>query len=544
MVMAKANAAELQDATAGGGLLPTCYHYHSGKAPEVMKNSAAAIFISRQGVLVQLLASGVQKLRSFPAKRHLAGLALILAASSSAFAAKHPVPLDPKADPSTCIACHEDKTKGKAVHSAMAMGCTSCHEIRTNKDVTRVKLITTTPYALCLTCHADKKAADLKGNVHPPAVRDCVKCHDPHSSDNKNQLLKATSGDEKQNLCLSCHRIGVDVPEKGSRHAALDMGCDTCHTTHKTGEVGKTEFDFHLTKATPALCLDCHDANSADLQKAHQNQPFAKADCLTCHDAHQSAAPKLMAKFTHPPFADKQCDVCHAAPKDGKVVLTQADAKSLCVTCHDEKAKLIESAKVQHPGAAGDCTDCHNPHASSQPGLPKTTRVDICLSCHSDIADLKQKRIHHEPAFKEGCSTCHEPHGGENPRLLRVASVNGLCMECHGPDRNPASLDKEHLVTIFDGKVKLPEDYFKKVSVIPVKYGLGHPTMEHPVTDTMDPAHPGKVAMQITCLSCHQPHAGGAEGMLVKDQPNNMAFCKTCHNNPLNLKQVQIAGGK
>ena len=107
-----------------------------------------------------------------------------------ASAAKHPVPLDPKADPSTCIACHEDKAKGKDVHSAIAMGCTSCHEIRVNKDITRVKLITTTPLALCMTCHADKNAADLKGKVHPPAVRDCLKCHDPHQSDNKNQLLK------------------------------------------------------------------------------------------------------------------------------------------------------------------------------------------------------------------------------------------------------------------------------------------------------------------------------------------------------------------
>ena len=467
---------------------------------------------------------------------------VVLMAGGRAYAAKHPVPLEKNADASTCIACHEDKTKGKAVHSAMAMGCMSCHEVRTTKDVTRVKLITTTPYALCLTCHADKKAADIKGSVHPPAVRDCVKCHDPHTTENKNQLLKPVSGDAKENLCLSCHKTGLNVPEKGSRHAALDMGCDTCHTTHKTGEIGKVEFDYHLTKTTPALCLDCHDANNADLQKAHNNQPFEKADCLTCHDPHQSAAPKLMAKFVHPPFADKQCDTCHAPAKDGKIVLTQADAKSLCVTCHDDKAKTIETAKVQHPGAAGDCTDCHNPHASNQPGLPKTTRVDVCLSCHSDIPDLKQKRIHHEPAFKQGCTTCHEPHGGDNPKLLRVASVNGLCMECHGPERNPQISETDHVATIFDGKVKLPEDYFRNVSVIPVKYGIGHPTQEHPVTDTMDPKNPGKIATQINCLSCHQPHAGGAEAMLVKDQPSNMQFCKSCHNNPLNLKAVQVGG--
>src|SRR5438445_1600935 len=143
------------------------------------------------------------------------------------------------------------------------------------------------------------------------------------------------------------------------------MGCDSCHTTHKTGADSTVENQFHLTKAAPALCLDCHDVKDPALAKAHRDQPFATANCLTCHDPHQAAQPKLMAKFQHPPFAEKSCDTCHAPAKDGKVVLTQASAKELCITCHEDKAKQIETAKVQHPGAAGDCTDCHNPHAGS-----------------------------------------------------------------------------------------------------------------------------------------------------------------------------------
>jgi predicted CXXCH cytochrome family protein len=455
--------------------------------------------------------------------------ALVALLLTRANAAVHPVPLDKNVDAAKCLECHEDKSKGKFVHSAIAMGCLSCHEVRVNKDVTRVKLITTTPQALCITCHADKDAATLKGNIHPPAVRDCLKCHDPHTSDNKNQLLKAESGDKKDNLCLTCHTQGMNVSEKGSRHAALDAGCDSCHTTHKSGAEPTAENRFHLTKAAPALCLDCHDAKDADLQKAHQNQPFATANCLQCHDPHQSAAPKLMAKFTHPPFADKSCDTCHAAAKDGKVVLTQKNVKDLCVTCHSDKAELIEKAKVQHPGAAGDCTDCHNPHASAFPNLPKTDPVNICLGCHSEIGDLAKKSVHHQPAFVQGCAICHEGHGGDNEHLLRVSSPNKLCLECHGPDARPKKLESEHLVTIFDGKVKLPENYFAKVPVLALQYNLGHPVERHPVSDVMDPLNITKVKIPLNCLTCHQPHASAQPGLLVNDQANNSLFCASCH---------------
>jgi len=458
----------------------------------------------------------------------LAGFLLIVVTSLQADI--HPVPLDKNTDSAKCLECHADKAKGKFVHTAVSTGCTSCHEVRVNKDVTRVKLITTTSYGMCLTCHADKNAAEIKGVVHPPARRDCLKCHDPHESDNKYQLLKPETGDQKENLCLACHTTGLNVSEKGSRHVALDMGCETCHVTHKVGERGKQEFDYHLTKATPALCIDCHDVQDASLQKAHRDQPFGTADCVQCHDPHQSAQPKLMAKFTHPPFADKQCDVCHSPAKDGKVVLTQENSKALCVTCHDEKAKQIESAKVPHPGAMGDCTDCHNPHASKYPGLPKTNGVEICLGCHTDLAQLEKKSVHHQPAFSEGCGTCHEPHGGDNEKLLR-AQGNKLCLECHGPDATPVEDKSAGVLKIFDGRVQLPDDYFKrnKVVVLPLRYGKGHPVAGHPVSDVVDPTDVTKIMTKLTCLTCHQPHASAKPDLLVQDQENNAAFCATCH---------------
>ncbi|MBV8206930.1 MAG: cytochrome c3 family protein [Acidobacteria bacterium] len=452
---------------------------------------------------------------------------IVLAASCAAWAGKHPVPLPANVDGAKCLECHAEKAKGKAVHSAIELGCLSCHEVRVANGVTRTRLIAATPSALCISCHTDKEAATLKGKVHNPAVRDCLACHDPHVANEKNELLKPLTGGAKENLCLGCHTQGMNVPEKGSRHAALDLGCDTCHVTHKTGAAGKREFDFHLTKDAPALCLDCHDAKDEALVKAHKGQPFASADCLTCHDPHQSASPKLMQSFVHMPFGEGACDTCHQAPKNGKVVLNADSPKALCVTCHDEQAKQIASAKMPHAGAQGECTDCHNPHAGKTPGFIQPDPVNACLNCHAEQAEQHNKKYLHQPAFAQGCATCHQPHGGDNQHLLRATNVNSLCLECHGPDAAPKKLENEHLIAIFSATVRLPENYFETVPILPLKYGAGHPVDGHPVSDvagiTTKPSAP------MTCLTCHQPHSGDKPGMLVKDQEANMNFCKTCH---------------
>ena len=249
-----------------------------------------------------------------------------------------------------------------------------------------------------------------------------------------------------------------------------------------------------------------------------------------------------MQAFLHDPFASKSCDSCHQAPKDGKVVLTAASVKEVCVTCHEDEAKRIASAKVKHPGAEEDCTVCHNPHAGKTPGFLQPDPVAACLTCHPTQSEEFKKRHLHQPAFEQACATCHEPHGGDNAHLLRAANTNALCLECHGPDANPQKVENEPLVAIFGGKVRLPEHYFDKVTVLPLKYNLGHPTENHPVADFINPKTKTTVAMN--CLTCHQPHSGNEAGMLVKDQKNDMSFCKSCHVNGLDLLDVRVGGGK
>ena len=100
--------------------------------------------------------------------------------------------------------------------------------------------------------------------------------------------------------------------------------------------------------------------------------------------------------------------------------------------------------------------------------------------------------------------------------------------------------EAEHLITILDGRVKLPEDYFikNKAVVLPLKYGRGHPVDGHPVADVVDPSDITKLRAQINCLSCHQPHASAQPDLLVKDQANNAVFCSSCHKDLENADHV------
>jgi predicted CXXCH cytochrome family protein len=457
-------------------------------------------------------------------------IALLLAIYGTAnlFPGKHPTPLAADIDAAKCLECHENKTKEKSIHTAVKGGCFSCHQVRVVRDVTRVNLTTTTVLSLCLKCHADKKAALGQGMLHPPVARDCTLCHDPHDSPNKDHLLKSLSGGTKENLCLRCHNMGLNVSANGSRHAPLDMGCDTCHVIHKKGSAKNPESNLHLSAAPHTLCVGCHDVKNESLVKAHRGQPFEKADCLACHAVHQSDGPKLIQKFAHRPYAEKSCDICHQAPKDGKVVLTKSEPKAICIGCHAKTASAIQSAKVQHAGAQGDCVDCHDPHASRKPGYVRPDPVTVCFKCHSDQAKLQgTKMVLHKAAFRDGCAACHEPHGGTRPKLLR-ADTNDLCLSCHGSGIKPQKVNGQKLISIFDGSVRLPENYFDSVPRVTLKWGLGHPIDKHPVADYADPLDPKQVK-KLTCLSCHQAHAGNAKAMLITDQPPSLSFCSQCH---------------
>ena len=327
--------------------------------------------------------------------------------------------------------------------------------------------------------------------------------------------------------CVACHggdatAAGMEAmdPAKGfigkPKRQQIPQVCGRCHA-----DAG------FMKRYNPSLRVDqvAEYATSVHGRRLRELGDPKVATCTSCHPAHEIRPPSDPKSSVYPLRVADTCGGCHGDAKYMSEYKIPTDQLAKYKTSVHWKAMTVKGDL-----SAPTCNDCHGNHGAVPPGINWVGNV--CGQCHSVMADLFKKSVHAK-AFAEmgnpGCATCHEPHGGENQHLLRAASPNKLCLECHGPEANPKKLESEHLVTIFNGAVKLPEDYFRKVTVLPLKYGRGHPTEGHPVTDVMDPSDTSKVLKSVNCLSCHQPHSSAQASLLIKDQSNNMVFCMTCH---------------
>jgi predicted CXXCH cytochrome family protein len=232
--------------------------------------------------------------------------------------------------------------------------------------------------------------------------------------------------------CSMCH---LDLAKKKVVHAAVSMGCPTCHTSlnatevpHKvTGNVPKG-----LSSPVPDLCFTCHDKT------------------------------KFNNKAVHPPVAGGMCTSCHNPHSSDNAKLLIAEVPALCTNCHDRA--MFSKKNVHAPVAGGMCLSCHGPHATDEMALLTKRPTAVCLECHPDIpkkahvtvefrhplgstakpADKgpekksakKERSILMDPARpgKEFyCGSCHEPHSSEGNRLIRfpVKSYFDLCVNCH-----------------------------------------------------------------------------------------------------------------
>lgn len=459
----------------------------------------------------------------------LAVLIVVSCVAVSARATVHPAPITSTTD---CIACHADKAKGKVVHPAVQMGCTTCHAVLNRKGVSYVEMQHGGAPTLCFECHQDKKAMPHMA-AHPltfdfppqpgmlgPRYVACTACHDPHVTQFDHLLKKSESGDKDHNLCLGCHSNGANVPSGGSRHLALDSGCDTCHVLHKQGSPDAQEFIFQIAKSAPDLCTGCHDTSTTELQTAHRNLPFATANCTNCHDPHSSTRPDLEQKVIHSPYGDGQCESCHSTSSGKQLTFVRGGGTALCFGCHKNAQNKIRSASVQHAAVAfkNSCTECHNPHASRTAALIAPDPVHACLKCHESQKRLEHTaQVKHAPAFdiRKGCVVCHAPHGAEQPHLLYLPAGES-CAVCHAEMKAKATVRKH--VVIPGSKVAISQRYLQEIEKV---------SMHQAHTEGLP--DPRNTKQTITCLTCHVPH-GGEKALLITGNASTEKLCLECHS--------------
>ena len=221
-----------------------------------------------------------------------ASLLCFLLLHAAAEAAQHPVPLPKNPDSAVCLGCHAGKAKGKHVHSAIAMGCTTCHAVTQQKDGTAVNLVSPAKQ-LCFSCHQKSTDKLLHG---PYAQGNCLVCHSPHSSPWPDQLLAS-----QQNLCMGCHvRSRLKINAK-KRTVTVPWGVTLPLAQLKGAQ------DIGLNKA---LTLN-HPVDGHPVTGPNKDVGNGAADitCLSCHQPHHSQLPNLLP----PNLANETalCKTCH-----------------------------------------------------------------------------------------------------------------------------------------------------------------------------------------------------------------------------------------
>ena len=314
--------------------------------------------------------------------------------------------------------------------------------------------------------------------------------------------------------CRVCHE---QLFKEKVVHAALQMGCQTCHTAidakdiphKKTNNIGKG-----LSAEQPDLCFGCHDKSKFQKKTVHA---AVSMGCTGCHNPHSSKNAKLLVselpdlcfnchdkksfmgkKTIHPPVMGGMCTGCHNPHASDAPKLLLSEPPALCYNCHD-KTKFT-GKQVHAPIGAGMCTSCHAPHQSDNEKLLISQTPELCYKCH-DKAGFSKKNVH-VPVAGGMCLGCHRPHAAAEPFLVKSDPVN-LCLECH-----PRVGKIPHAVAGFSAG----------------GHPLGYKQKKKKAIE--DPARPGK---RFYCGSCHDPHSSDSPRLFRFGAKSGMELCVNCH---------------
>jgi len=349
-----------------------------------------------------------------------------------------------------CSKCHRTLSLDRKVtHEPFRELCTTCHNPHGG---TAQYYLTKSPAGdQCLSCHADV----VEGLTHlhgPVAMKECLLCHDPHSSNYAGLLARPPD-----RLCVFCHfnfQKGMD--EAQSVHEPMHGNCTGCHTPHG-GTAG-----LLVAESGPDLCAQCHGPTLERMKTAkfpHESMISGKT-CTKCHSPHWADFPPLLKQ----PSMDI-CLGCHQGPVE------TTDGRELPAV-----GPRIESSKFVHgPIQQKDCSPCHAAHGNDDPRLMKAAFPEefyadykegayaLCFQCHDERLVTEREtaatgfrngtyNLHYEHVHREkgrSCRACHHEHASNTRFQIRdsvrfgewdmelkfkFSDTGGMCLAgCHRP---------------------------------------------------------------------------------------------------------------
>lgn len=187
----------------------------------------------------------------------------------------------------------------------------------------------------------------------------------------------------------------------------------------------------------------------------------------------------------------RECSRCHEMKARKSDANPGSPELSSCYACHKE----MTGYKFMHGSVSvWACTSCHSSGNNELGSAGPVSK--LCFSCHyNEMKTWTAMKHAHGPFALGACTICHNPHASDDPFFLRKQTTD-LCLSCHADKASGA-----HVVSGFSGS--------------------GHPVRGKP-----DPRNPKK---ELTCASCHNPHASDFAFLLFKDLGDKSTFCRTCH---------------
>jgi predicted CxxxxCH...CXXCH cytochrome family protein len=300
----------------------------------------------------------------------------------------------------------------------------------------------------------------------------CIRCHNPHSQDNRPFLRVANDTDQ---MCLDCHRS-----RNTSNHAS---------GSHPIG-INYQQRASANPSGLNAVPINTNPANPTSAMKF----PGGMVLCSSCHGVH--------ATDSNSSTFDGFSSLPYLKYSDGNLLRTDlraatADGINICTNCH--------AGKVAHNGRGQNiqCADCHGAHVDSGDG--STPNVWLVKR---DMGQGRGKALFTSTTVKnymsaDGsgvCQACHAVPTGTGFQF-HLTETNATCNNCHahGTGRSSFSVDTSKACDACHG--------YPPVANIagPGGYAAGYNSAAS-FTDESNSGHSSHAASpyQNACVNCHQ----------------------------------------